>query len=156
MSGELNVQGVGTLISLRGTTSGIEVEETWHTAMVQTLREIGYQGAIYIPCRLGADLGDHDDALNKQEQKNNARAFEASAVQVFYQPENKRPQVEDLLPFAIEVARQSSAGKNSYVAGAYRPEELHFGNLEDKQFKVHQGIPETAKVAYRSLFPLRR
>ncbi len=150
--GELNVRGMGSIISLRGTTSNLESGPNWHHYMVSALWNLGFEGKIYIPCRLDADMNDCNEELTQQEKKNNERAFEASSVQIFYQPEYERPEVSLFVPFILEAERRARSGRTAYVLGAHNPKDL--GLEGDIHFVVHQGFKKTAEAAYKALYPL--
>lgn len=151
---ELETRGLlGQLISLRGTMYGIMTDKiTWHVMMINSLRAAGYEGNIYVPLRLDEDIDDSDD-IKQQTKENNRRAYEASVVQVFYQPDYEElPSVGTLLPFVLEAERRERLGLASYIIGADRPDVL--GLSGDMHFKVHAGYHQTAQAAYKSLFPL--
>jgi hypothetical protein len=150
--GPLDARGLGQLISLRGPTSCIEMDSTWHIEMIVSLRRLGYKGKIYVPYRVGEHMFD-DEKFTQKAKEQDRRAFEASAVQIFFQPENEQLDVKILIPFVVEAERSSRVGKTSYVIGADKPSAL--GLDSDQHFKVHEGPQATAYAAYDSLFPLK-
>lgn len=74
------------LIALLGPLHGIAIGHSWHTEMIAALRRNGYQGKLYIPVRIDADIGEYTDRLNAQEDQNNLFAIKRSTKIIYWQP----------------------------------------------------------------------
>ncbi|MEZ0208651.1 MAG: hypothetical protein ACAH17_00535 [Candidatus Paceibacterota bacterium] len=151
---ELEVPGTSPLISLRGNCywHGTDTH-TWIVNTVETLRALGYTGTIYVPRHQGELIPDEDRNI-ELSGKNDRRAFGASVINIFYQPEDLEVDLDIFVPFLLEAERQARSGKKVYVIGADSPGEL--GLMDDSHFKVHGTVAEVCQVAYEKyLHPLK-
>jgi hypothetical protein len=89
------------VIALCGPIDGIfrEDKRTWHHDAIEELKKLKYQGLIYVPCRLDAELGDNNVDDNKNEKKNNEKMYRRCRAIIHFIPNRSSLAFEDVVEF---------------------------------------------------------
>ena len=73
------------VIFLAGSVTGIFIEKTWHSSMIEKLEHFGFEGKVYIPCRLDSnEILHYSRELNLQEDENNLYTEQRSFAIVYW------------------------------------------------------------------------
>lgn len=73
------------IIVLCGPVQGMMFRKVWYCDALNYLKSAGFDGKVYLPCRLDADLGDYEDEANVNERKNNAEMLKTSDAVIYWQ-----------------------------------------------------------------------
>lgn len=86
LSGSIIRQSREPVIYLAGSMTGLLIgRRTWHQIMIDRLDHFGFQGKVYIPCRLDLPtMTDYTQEKNLEEEKNNLHIEESSFAVVYW------------------------------------------------------------------------